>query len=666
MRRAVIFLLAAAAHAQQSLAPTPAQVGPARGEDKGDYNIVNSFETGYRWSDVHGSLGKYRSEVNFRNGFRLLGSNLSINSRDGHGRYFDEILLNTTGLGNDPYESASLRVQKNGLYRYDMLWRMNEYFNPGLAVAQGQHLMDTRRRLQDHDLVVFPQSKLKFRFGYSRNDQTGPALTTFQFQSHRGDEFPLFADIRRERNEYRIGGDWQLLGFRLNWLHRWDYYKEDTANFLGSSTAGNNPFDTTSLQQFRRAEPYHGASPGWLVNLRREGRVWMANARFSYVGGRRDFVLDESLAGIDQFADPVRRQIVVGGNARRPVTAGDFSVSFFPGGRLTVTNNTSIHSTRIDGDARYVEFNQATLSDQFVNFQFLGIRNVANTTDVQFRLARRAGLYAGYQFSNREIRSVEQLAFPDTPADTVRATQENTTHAGLFGIRLSPAKPFSINLDAEVARAGRPFFPISDRNYHALGARAQYRTRRLTAGAGYRQNYNTNSVAISTHSSRARNYNADLSWTPKDWFAVDAGYAKLHLDTASGLAFFAGAPRPALVRDRQSLYFSNIHSGNLGARFGIGKRTDLYFGYSINRDTGDGRGAPFLGITDQVSAVLIPVQTFPVRYESPLLRVSVRLRGKMRWNAGYQFYRYREEFGVVAPFQNYRAHTGYSSVLWSF
>ena len=52
---------------------------------------------------------------------------------DGHGRYFDEIVLNTLGLGNDPYQSAVLRVQKNSLYHYDMLWRLNDYYNPGLT-----------------------------------------------------------------------------------------------------------------------------------------------------------------------------------------------------------------------------------------------------------------------------------------------------------------------------------------------------------------------------------------------------------------------------------------------------------------------------------------------------------------------------------------------------
>src|SRR5687768_6351574 len=89
------FTAAAILLAQPTVAPTDAQTGPRRGEDVGGYNITNSFEVGYRWRDVAGNLGKYRSDVNFGNGLRLLGSTLSVNSKEGHGNYFDELLLNT-------------------------------------------------------------------------------------------------------------------------------------------------------------------------------------------------------------------------------------------------------------------------------------------------------------------------------------------------------------------------------------------------------------------------------------------------------------------------------------------------------------------------------------------------------------------------------------------
>src|SRR5882724_8280333 len=78
--------------AQDTVAPSVDETaGPARGVNHGNYNVIQQWESGYRYSLVGGDVGKYRSDVNFRNGIRLLNSSLSVNSRNGHGKYFDEI-----------------------------------------------------------------------------------------------------------------------------------------------------------------------------------------------------------------------------------------------------------------------------------------------------------------------------------------------------------------------------------------------------------------------------------------------------------------------------------------------------------------------------------------------------------------------------------------------
>jgi hypothetical protein len=220
----------------------------------------------------------------------------------------------------------------------------------------------------------------------------------------------------------------------------------------------------------------------------------------------------------------------------------------------------------------------------------------------------------------------------------------------------------SFMLEGEVGSADRPFYPVSEKDYHALGARAQYKTKTLTIAAGYRENYNNNSISITAFSSHSRNYSADASWAARSWLTVDAGYSRLHLDTLSGLYFFAG-PQPV---NGTSLYVSNIHAANLGIRLGIGRRADLYAGYSITRDTGDGRSSPVAASADPVAALLAPVQTFPLSFQSPLARVSVRVNNKVRWNAGWQFYGYHEDFGLFSITQNYHANTGYTSLTWAF
>jgi len=173
-------VFAAFLSAQTPVAPTAESVGIPRGENVSGYNVRQSFELGYRWHSVGGDAGMYRSTVNYGNGVRLLSSSLSVDSLEGHGGWFDHIQLNTLGLGNDPYESASLRLEKNRLYRYDLAWRSDAYYNPGLTIARGEHFLDTVRRLQDHDFTLFPQGSFKLFLGYSANTQTGPALTTIQ------------------------------------------------------------------------------------------------------------------------------------------------------------------------------------------------------------------------------------------------------------------------------------------------------------------------------------------------------------------------------------------------------------------------------------------------------------------------------------------------------
>ena len=672
MRLCLFAILAAAAvvRAQQPVAPTQEPVGPPRGENSGDYNITNSFETGYRWDLVTGNVGMYRADVNYENGLRLLGSNLTIDSRDGHGRFFDQILLNTIGLGGDPYEAASLQVQKNGLYRYDMLWRLDDFYNPGLTISGGEHFMNTERRLQDQDLVLFPQSKVQIDLGYSRNTQSGPALSTVQLFDTTSSAFPLFANVRQQWNEYRLGGSFDMAGFRLIVRRTWDFYRQDNLYNLTGAEGSGMPGDATVLNQFQRTEPYRGTNPGWLGNLFTNRKRWAMNARMTYTSGSRDFALNELAIGLNRFGAATNQQILVNGNAQRPVLAGNFSVSLFPTGRLSIVNSTSVTNQRIDGNSYFTDFFNGSGSVTTLNFNFLGVRTIANSTDVSYTVNRWLGVYAGYTYSDRQIRVEEAFAIPSITGTASSNFYEQDSHlsAPLAGIRLRPLKPLTINLEGENGHASHPLDPIALRTYHTLGARAQYRARTLQLMAHYRELYNENApLNFLTYSSRSREFSASGSWAARNWLSLDASYTKLHLDTVGGLTFFAGLPQSQLQTGFNSIYVSNIHSATLMMHFALGRRADLFVGYALTKDTGDGRATAVpAGVTNPVQALLDSVQTFPLTYQSPLARVSVRITPKIRWNAGFQFYGYAEQFQLLGYYQNYDARTGFTSLLWSF
>ena len=657
-------ILAGIAAAQPNVAPTDAQVGPPRGYDFGGYNIVNSFETGYRFRSVDGNLGKYRSDVNYGNGIRLLGSRLSINSKEGHGGYFDELLLNTLGLGNDPYQSATLRVQKNRIYKYDFLWRQNAYYNPALPIANGQHFMDTVRRLQDQSLVLLPQSAFRLHLGYSRMGQGGPALSTVNIFDIRGDEFPLATDVRRSQDEYRLGFDADFAGVKLSVMRGWEFFKDDTRR-TGSQLIGNNPNDLTTLGSFRRDEPYHGETNTWRLNLLVENsKLYAINGKFAYADGRRNFIFDELTVGTDRIGAARNRQVLVFGDGSRPVSSGSLTTSFFPAQAITIVNHTSFYNTRMEGNGSYSEISNPGFSFAQLDFNFLGIRTIATTTDLNFRTSEALTLFAGHHYATRRIRSVEQNTFDGVP-DRVTAETDNSLNAGRAGIRLRAFRRLSLTLDGELGRADQPVFPISERNYHALNGRIQYRSRQFTGSFNVRTNYNTNSVSLFSHSSKSRSYSADGSWSPVSWGGIDASYSKLHLDTLSGIAYFRLG---ALTADR-SVYVSNIHAASITGRVSAGARVDLFAGYTRVQDT----GGKYPGLVTQPVVIqgtppnpplpTIGFQVLPLTYESPMLRVSVRLHPRLRLNAGYQYYRYSED---VLQTQNYRAHTGFSSLMWSF
>lgn len=660
-----IFMLGWTAWGQQTVAPTPDPVGSPRGDNFENYNILQSFELGYRWRTVGGDEDMYRSTVNYGDGIRLLSSSLYVKSRDGHGGFFDEITITTQGLGNDPYQSAILRIEKNRLYRYDLTWRSTDYFNPALTISNGEHFMDTTRQMQDHDLTLFPQSAVKLFLGYSRNVENGPALTTIQLFNSQGDEFPLFQNLKQQTNEYRAGGEINFWGFRLNAVHGWEDFKDDTTENLPAPSLGTNPNDLTTLSLFNLSQPYHGTSPYWRVALFREGkRRWAMNGRFTYVAGRRAFEYNELSSGTTFSGALTNLQVLSSGNAQRPAATGNLTLSLFPAKNVTVTNQTSAYNIRMIGTSVFVQEQNGVFTTPVVPFQYLGIETIANATDVDMRLGPWLGVHAGYEFSYRQIGSIEDQINAGqvfTAPDNTRIVQTNELHTGVLGFRFKPIKPLTVSVDGEIGRADKPIYPISEKNYQALRGRIEYKRKSFRAAVYAKSDYNTNSTSLTSYASQSRQYGVDGSWTANEWFSIDASYAKLDLYTLGGINYFVGNGQD--ISGEDSLYLSNIHTASLGARFTILKRVDLYLGYSHVQDVGDGRSTSVGAGTDTSLPAFQAAQTFPVRFLSPEVRLSVLLHKQIRWNAGYQYYGYEEQFSTL---QNFRAQTGYSSVSWSF
>ncbi len=106
------------------------QTSPAEtaGHDSGNYNIQQSFEAGYRSSSINGNLDTYDTFVNLGSGLRLFDYSLDMRSLDHNGFLFDNLNFSNFGYGGDPNDVSRLRINKNKLYDFGMVFRRDKNF----------------------------------------------------------------------------------------------------------------------------------------------------------------------------------------------------------------------------------------------------------------------------------------------------------------------------------------------------------------------------------------------------------------------------------------------------------------------------------------------------------------------------------------------------------
>ncbi|MBO0725881.1 MAG: hypothetical protein J2P52_09800, partial [Blastocatellia bacterium] len=74
---------------------------PETGRVWGVYSTTTTFEIGHRFVDTNGSLGQYLSDVNVRDGFRLLEYSTEMRAQPGAGLLFDFLKADVSNAGGD-------------------------------------------------------------------------------------------------------------------------------------------------------------------------------------------------------------------------------------------------------------------------------------------------------------------------------------------------------------------------------------------------------------------------------------------------------------------------------------------------------------------------------------------------------------------------------------
>jgi len=386
-----------------------AQEEEQKGIDQGNYNIKQSIEFGGRFASIGGDAQTYDTFVNLQQGPRLLGFTTEMRSLDHHATFFDRLYFTNFGYGGDPNDVSRLRVSKNRWYNFDALFRRDENFwdyslqanplnptapfangpagynvapasgvgpntCPACVLAESPHAMNTRRKLGDYNLLLLPQSKVRFRVGYSRNTVDGPIFSSI----HQGTEQALFENSSMTVNTYRIGVDFKILPrTNISYNQIWNYYKNNTGvtdqnqNPL-FTLANGTPVDLGYSFNATASQPCGGTflATGFVnptcsayFSYARNGRVrtntpteqlslqsnywkdWDFSARASYSGGDMNvFGYDQTFFGRESRTDLRNDQINGPVQGRRVAATADFGATWHITSKLNFIDSFHFHN----------------------------------------------------------------------------------------------------------------------------------------------------------------------------------------------------------------------------------------------------------------------------------------------------------------------------------
>jgi hypothetical protein len=634
--------------------PTPAE---------GRYVITASVEGGVRGYDVDGSRNKFRSDLNYKAGFRLFDSSVMIEDNGPGMKVFDTFLATSSGWGSDPSGSLRVKMDRSGIYSFDSNVRSVKYYNNLNNFALNEHNADLKHNFGDADLTIFPEREsFRMRFGYSFNNTRGSGSSTTRAYS---DEFPIDSFVRSRSNDFRAAVEGKVLGFNLSLSHGYRVFRDQTHYILLAPSLGNNPTNNGRLFTFQRSYPIKGSSHFTIFSAQRTfAKKLDFTTRWIYSSTDTHFTLEESITGRDNSNNQVDLdRFLVNGDAKRPQTRGDVGATWMVTSKFRISNSFTFDRFNISGGNLFAEafytrsaagVPRPTVFTNTRAHRVTSYKRVADTIEADYQFNASVGFNIGYRFSHREVTLMGfDRNFASATPTVFTEDFNNSTNTVIAGMRIKPVKNWTIYWDVEHGKADNVFTRLANYDFtnFRIRSRAHFKKFALNLSAIFKDNNNPGRAEDSTRDfavdSTSRTFSGSLDWTPIDEIALSGGYTYQNQTSESAILVpIAGVSTEGVSQYfvRDSYAFFDISARPI-------KRISLYASYRIDDDRGQG---------DRFS--LLPqniISSYPMTFHSPEARVTVRVTKNIDWNVGYQFYDYHEKFQAT---QNYRAHLPYTSL----
>ncbi|MEP7076346.1 MAG: hypothetical protein ABI878_11105 [Acidobacteriota bacterium] len=640
----------------QSAAPSPTP-----SSDR--FDVTASVEGGVRGVDVNGSGNKFRSDLNYRPGFRIFDSSFMVEDHGTGQKLFDTLLVTASGFNADPTGAVRLKMEKKGDYEFDGNYRTVKYFNNLNNFALNEHNADYRQNFGDMDLTVWPErEKFRMRFGYSFNRANGTGSLTTRAYS---DEFPVSSVVDSKSDDVRAGIEGKLWGFNYSLSEGYRVFHDDTAYSLLAPNLGNNPINNGRLFTFTRQYPIRGTSAFTIFSVQRTfAKKLDFTTRWIYSITDTTFTLNEFQTGRDNSNNQVTLdQFNSSGNSNRPQTRGDIGLTWSVTDKLRISDTFSYDHFTIGGNNLFAEalftstaagVPRATVFTNTLSNYITRYRRLSNLVEADYQVNNRFGFNVGWRFGHRnvEVATFDRNFASATPTVEVQDFN-NPTNSVIAGMKIKPLKAWTIYGDVEYGRADNVFTRLANYNFTNFRVRSRTNLKKFAFNLSAIVKNNNNpgrgdgSNRDFAADSKSRIFASSLDYTPIDKLTFSGGYTYNYQTSQAAIL----VPINSVITEGISQYFVRDSYAFFDVTANPIKRVSLYISYRIDKDSGQG--------SLRSTRLQDVITSYPMRFHTPEAKLAVRLTRNIDWNLGYQFYDYGEVFQTA---QNYRAHLPYTSL----
>lgn len=629
---------AAAAVTPPGTQAPPAAPSPAPATDTW---YTGYLDLGYRFVWVGGSTVEYRSVINYPEGPRVLGWDLTLQPKT---KWFDVVNFRGMGWGGDPYTTLYLDARKKKLYDFRLDYRNIAYFNavpsfanPNAPGGFDEQSFDTRIRDLDVQLDLFPASRIIPYVAYNRNTNGGLGIQDWVIGATNN--YPVPYTLWNSTNNYRGGVRLEFPRWHATLEQGGTTYREDdSSNFNGTNYGDRltpvggvqNVLNTLTQDYGIRGNSIYSralvtGNPKDWINLYGEFLYSQpkTTVKYSELSSGTFFDFATLLLYGGEFG-------LASGSAVQPHVSGQWGFELFPGKRFRVMESVtidrfhdsaaglfaqSLYQTLAGNPAPIASSTTALNPYQKVNYQ-------QQQTDLFYDVTPRLTLRGGFKYLWGDT-----TVFAGPLTFTGPLMNGNLQRViGTGGATYRWGQKLTLNADFEGSSSDSIYFRTDLNDYEKGKVRAKYQvTGSLLLTANFMVLNNQNPAPTVRFDYLARTNSLAFYWTPAKFKRL-TWTGEYDRATIRSNILYLNLP---FFETADSVYRDNAHIASTSINVALPHNAKLTAGGSMFISSG----------------------SRPTTYYQPLAQLLVPIYKHLSWNTQWQYYGFGESFYLYEGFR---------------